>query len=77
MPEVSVYLVNCLASTDSRLWVGKQELDEAQRTIRFDYSFLGERVDHADPWWRSKWTFWLTMVAISLAARAALHRPKV
>ncbi|HTB14751.1 MAG TPA: hypothetical protein VK752_24430 [Bryobacteraceae bacterium] len=38
LPQVSVYLVNCLAGSDG-LVVGRQDRDEAQRSIEFQYSF--------------------------------------
>ncbi len=40
LPEVSVYLVNCLADSDG-LVVTRQERDKAQKSIAFDYSFAG------------------------------------
>lgn len=39
LPELSAYLVNCLASPGDGLTVGKQERDEAQQSIGFVYSF--------------------------------------
>src|SRR5260370_34822027 len=39
LPQVSVYLVNCLAAPSNGLVVGPQERDKAQRSIEFEYSF--------------------------------------
>src|SRR5207248_542914 len=42
LPQVSAYLVNCLAGPAigaDRLLVGQQERDEGQKSIRFAYSF--------------------------------------
>jgi hypothetical protein len=41
LPQVSVYLVNCLAAPADGLVVGRQERDVAQRSIEFKYSFGG------------------------------------
>jgi hypothetical protein len=39
LPQVSVYLVNCLAAPSDGLVVGRQVRDEAQRSLEFEYSF--------------------------------------
>jgi hypothetical protein len=39
LPQISAYLVNCLAEPADGLVVSRQERDEAQRSIMFDYSF--------------------------------------
>ena len=39
LPQVSVYLVNCLAAPSDGPVVRRQERDEAQRSIEFEYSF--------------------------------------
>src|SRR5271169_2880633 len=44
LPQVSVYLVNCLASPSDGLVVGRQQRDDAQRSIEFDYSFAADPV---------------------------------
>jgi hypothetical protein len=41
LPQVSVYLVNCLASPSDGLVVGRQVRDDAQKSIEFEYSFGG------------------------------------
>lgn len=78
MSGVSVYLVNCLASRDDGLLAGKPERDEAQRSIRFSYSFAG--MSGTAPgfgWPTPRATFWLAMIVISALARLALHRSKL
>jgi hypothetical protein len=39
LPQISVYLVNCLAAPSDGLVVGQQTRDVAQRSIAFAYSF--------------------------------------
>src|SRR5258708_24004017 len=39
LPQVSAYLVNCLAAPSDGLVVSRQERDELQRAIEFEYSF--------------------------------------
>jgi hypothetical protein len=39
LPQVSAYLVNCLAAPSDGLVVRRQERDELQRSIEFEYSF--------------------------------------
>ena len=39
LPQISAYLVNCLAAPADGLVVSGQERDEAQRSIVFEYSF--------------------------------------
>jgi hypothetical protein len=67
LPQVSAYLVNCLAAQD--LVVSRQERDEAQKSIEFEYSFgpsLG--------------SFWPAAIGMLLLARMALlivaHAPR-
>jgi hypothetical protein len=39
LPQISAYLVNCLAGTSNGLVVTRQDRDEAQKSIDFEYSF--------------------------------------
>jgi hypothetical protein len=39
LPQISVYLVNCLAAPSDGLLVSRQKRDEAQKSIEFEYSF--------------------------------------
>jgi hypothetical protein len=59
LPQVSVYLVNCLAAPSDGLVVRRQERDEAQRSIKFEYSF-------------SAGPFWLAAIGMLLVARMAI-----
>ena len=61
LPQISVYLVNCLAAPSDGLVVNQQERDEAQRSIQFEYSFGG----HASP-------FWPAAVGMLLATRMGI-----
>ena len=72
MPGVSVYLVNCLASQDKSLLVGKPERDVAQRSIRFAYSFT--QTSGRDPGWPVQVAFWLAMLGMLALARLAVRR---
>ena len=58
LPQVSAYLVNCLAADG--LAVGRQERDQAQRSIRFEYSFG-----------KSEAPFWLAALGMLVVARIA------
>jgi hypothetical protein len=68
LPKVSAYLVNCLEGDG--LAVGRQERDEAQRSIRFEYSF-GQRGGPVGAWW-ARGPFWLAALGTLLAARMAV-----
>ena len=72
LPQVSAYLVNCLGGSKDGLVVGRQERDEAQRSIRFAYSFEGG-VGSSAPWWE-RGPFWLAALGMLLAGRFALYR---
>ena len=63
LPRVSAYLVNCLASPSDGLAVGRQNRDEAQRSIEFEYSF-GAVSESGAAWWPA-------LIAVPLAARMA------
>jgi hypothetical protein len=74
LPQVSVYLVNCLASQDKGLLVGKPERDEAQRSIRFAYSFADAPGAQHDPGWPVQSAFWLAGIGTLAVVRLALRR---
>src|SRR5438552_3510716 len=42
LPQVSVYLANCLAAPSDRLVATRQKRDEVQRSIEFEYSFSAD-----------------------------------
>ena len=68
LPQVSAYLVNCLAAPSDGLVVRKQARDEAQRSIEFEYSFSGGAVPES----------WLAGIGVLLLARMAylMYRTK-
>lgn len=69
LPQVSVYLVNCLASPSDGLVVGRPVRDGAQRSIEFEYSLGAGAV----PGMRAAWTalepFWPAAIGMLLVAR--------
>ena len=65
LPKISAYLVNCLADPASKLAIGPQQRDEAQRSILFEYSFGSEVPSR-------QWLFWPAEVGILLLARTAM-----
>jgi hypothetical protein len=77
MPQISVYLVNCLASPESGLQVGRPERDQAQKSIRFAYSFADPPGKRADPGWLAQGAFWLAVIGMLAAARLAWQRFKL
>jgi hypothetical protein len=66
LPQISAYLVNCLAAPGDGLTVAHQERDELQKSIRFDYVFEGGPA----PSW-PKAPLILAALATILAARLA------
>jgi hypothetical protein len=70
LPQVSAYLVNCLAAPGEGLSVGPQERDEAQRSIRFEYSFGRQAGRSAVRW--EQGSFLVGAVAMLLVARLAV-----
>jgi hypothetical protein len=68
LPQISAYLVNCLADLSDGLVVGKQRRDEAQRSIEFEYSFgAGPRAA-----WIALGPFWPAVIGMPLAFRMAV-----
>jgi hypothetical protein len=61
LPQISVYLVNCLTSLNDHLVVKRQQRDEAQKSINVEYSF------NAEPR-----PFWPVALGLLLLARVAL-----
>jgi hypothetical protein len=51
LPQFSVYLVNCLVAPADGLWVDRQQRDQAQRSIAFEYSF--EKSGVSGPHWKA------------------------
>jgi hypothetical protein len=76
LPQISAYLVNCLASPSDGLVVGPQQRDPQQRSIQFEYAFGAG----AAPAPRAVWPVALGMLlmarlAILLYRAPAARRP--
>jgi hypothetical protein len=78
LPQISAYLVNCLAAPSDGLVVGRQERDEAQRSIEFEYSFGAGVVAASRAAWIAPGPFWPAAIGMLLMARMAvlLYRAK-
>ena len=74
LPQVSVYLVNCLAARGDELTIGRQERDTAQRSIRFEYSFGKDAAAPSGVPWFPWEKFVLAGIAILLAGRMVFVR---
>src|SRR3984957_4240073 len=72
LPQVSAYLVNCLAAPSDGLVVRRQERDEAQRSIEFEYSFGAGAVAGPRTAWMALGPFWPAAIGMLLAARMAV-----
>jgi len=72
LPQVSAYLVNCLAAPADGLLVRRQERDEAQRSIAFDYSFGSGAEPGPLTAWIARGPFWLAVLGMLLVARMAV-----
>jgi hypothetical protein len=72
LPQVSAYLVNCLATSSDGLVVGRQKRDEAQRSIEFEYSFSSGAVPGPRAAWIALGPFWPAAIGMPLVVRMAL-----
>ena len=72
LPQVSAYLVNCLAAPSDGLVVGRQERDEAQRSIEFEYSFGAGTVAGPRAAWIALGPLWPAAIGMLLVARMAV-----
>jgi len=72
LPQVSAYLVNCLAAPSDGLAVRRQERDEAQRSIEFEYSFGAGAVPGPRAAWVALWPFWPAAIGMLLVTRMAV-----
>jgi hypothetical protein len=72
LPQVSAYLVNCLAAPGDGLVVGRQDRDEAQRSIAFQYSFGAGAAPGSRAAWIALGPFWPAALGMLLVARMAL-----
>jgi hypothetical protein len=71
LPQVSAYLVNCLAAPSDGLVVGRQVRDEAQKSIAFEYAFGADAVGGPRAPWIALGPFWPAAIGMLLAARIA------
>jgi hypothetical protein len=71
LPQLSAYLVNCLAAPADGLVVSRQERDEAQRSIMFEYSFAAAAPGSLAAW-SALAPFWPATLGMLLAARMAV-----
>ena len=78
LPQISAYLVNCLAAPSDGLVVTGQRRDEAQRSIAFEYSFDGGVTRGSRGAWIRSGPFWPAAIGIVLMVRMAilLYRSK-
>jgi hypothetical protein len=78
LPQLSAYLVNCLADPSDGLIVGRQERDEAQRSIRLEYSFGGGTLPRPRTPWIPPGPLWPAAIGMLLVARivVAVTRPR-
>ena len=72
LPQVSVYLVNCLAAPSDGLVVRRQQRDEAQRSIEFEYSFGAGAVTGSRAAWMALGPFWPAAIGMILVVRMAV-----
>jgi hypothetical protein len=72
LPQISAYLVNCLAAPSDGLVVRRQERDEAQRSIEFEYSFGAGAVPGPRAAWIAPGSFWPAAIGMLLVARTAV-----
>ncbi len=72
LPQVSVYLVNCLAAPSDGLVVGRQQRDEAQKSIEFEYSFGVGEIPGPRVAWTAPEPSWLAAIGMLLLARMAV-----
>jgi len=72
LPQVSVYLVNCLAAPSDGLVVRRQARDQAQRLIEFEYSFAARAAPEPQAAWVALGPFWPAAIGMLLLARMAL-----
>jgi hypothetical protein len=67
LPQVSVYLVNCLAAPSDGLVVRRQQRDSAQKAIELEYSFGGDVAPGI-----TMGSFWPAAIGMLLVVRMAV-----
>jgi hypothetical protein len=71
LPLVSAYLANCLTAPSDGLVVGRQERDELQRSIEFEYSFGAGAAGTRAAWIPTR-SLWPAAIGMLLVARLAV-----
>jgi hypothetical protein len=72
LPQISAYLVNCLAAPSDGLVVSRQRRDEAQRAIELEYSFGAGAVTGPRTAWIAMGSFWPAAIGMLLVVRMAV-----
>jgi hypothetical protein len=72
LPQVSAYLVNCLAAPSDGLVVRRQERDAAQRSIAFEYTFGARAAAGPRAAGIGLGPFWPAAIGMLLLARMAV-----
>ena len=72
LPQISAYLVNCLAAPSDGLVVRRQKRDEAQKSIAFEYSFSTGAPEGARAAWIAVGPLWPAAIGMLLVARMAV-----
>jgi hypothetical protein len=72
LPQVSVFLVNCLATPADGLVVRRQVRDEAQKSIEFEYSFGAGEAPGPRAVGIALGLFWPVAIGMLLMARLAV-----
>jgi hypothetical protein len=72
LPQVSVYLVNCLAGPSEGLVVSGQKRDQAQKSIAFEYSFGESAAPGPRTAGIALGQYWLAAIGMLLATRMAV-----
>lgn len=72
LPQVSAYLVNCLAAPSDGLVVRRQVRDQAQSSIKFEYSFGAGAVTGSRAAGIALGPFWPAAIGMLLVARMAI-----
>jgi hypothetical protein len=72
LPQVSVFLVNCLAAPSDGLVVRRQVRDEAQKSIQFEYSFIAGETPGPRAAGIAPGLLWPVAIGMLLVARLAV-----
>ena len=72
LPQISAYLVNCLAAPSDGLVVRRQKRDEVQKSIEFEYSFGADAVPGPRSAWIALAPFWPAAIGMLLVVRMAV-----